>query len=38
LNAVLIYKAWKFYEDGNERTARDLFLSTLWHLPAILVL
>ena len=38
LNAVLLYRAWKFYDDGNEQTARMLFRSTLWHLPGLLVL
>lgn len=39
VNMVFAYRAWQFYQDGNDdKTARKLFMDSLWHLPALLVL
>jgi len=38
LNAILTYRAWQFYEDADEPSARKLFMTTLWHLPALMLL
>lgn len=38
LNALLVYRAWQFHEEGDSESARKLFLLTLWHLPVILFL
>ena len=38
INGVFAYRAWRFYRDGNAKSARRLFLDSLWHLPALFAL
>eukprot|EP00729_Bicosta_minor_P010211 gene10211-9704_t len=34
INGFLTYRAWQFYKDANDQTARKLFMASIWHLPA----
>lgn len=36
LNMYFAYRAWDFYRTGSPETARKLFLTSLWHLPAVM--
>eukprot|EP00043_Microstomoeca_roanoka_P020246 m.242363 g.242363 ORF g.242363 m.242363 type:complete len:352 (+) comp17135_c3_seq1:115-1170(+) len=36
INGYITYKAYQFYKQGDDTTARKLFLTSLWHLPAIM--
>lgn len=38
INGFLTYRAWQFYKDANDQTARKLFMASIWHLPALLIL
>ncbi|KAG7158599.1 Protoheme IX farnesyltransferase-like [Homarus americanus] len=38
LNGYLSYLAWRFYEDADSKSSRKLFLFTLIHLPAVMML
>eukprot|EP00055_Hartaetosiga_balthica_P001765 m.1830 g.1830 ORF g.1830 m.1830 type:complete len:342 (-) comp1636_c0_seq1:79-1104(-) len=38
INGYITYKAYVFYKTGDADTARSLFLTSLWHLPAIMAL
>lgn len=38
LNGWLSYRAWEFYRDGDDKSARKLFLFSIIHLPALIVL
>lgn len=38
INGFLTYRAWQFYNDANDQTARKLFMASIWHLPALLIL
>nr|XP_053629205.1 protoheme IX farnesyltransferase-like isoform X3 [Cherax quadricarinatus] len=38
LNGYLVYLAWRFYKDADSKSSRKLFLFTLLHLPAVMVL
>jgi len=38
INSILLLRAFKFWYDSNDRTARDLFFGSLIHLPIILAL
>ncbi|EGD83544.1 protoheme IX farnesyltransferase [Salpingoeca rosetta] len=38
INGYITYKAWHFYTRGDDQSARKLFLTSLWHLPAIMAL
>jgi len=37
LNAAFSIYAWRFYRDGDAKSARKLFLCSLWYLPVIVV-
>lgn len=37
-NAVMTYYAWKFWKEGGDQNARKLFMSSLFHLPALILL
>ncbi|KAK7013165.1 Protoheme IX farnesyltransferase, mitochondrial [Halocaridina rubra] len=37
-NGYLTYLAWRFYKDGDSKSSRKLFMFSLIHLPAILML
>ncbi|XP_068217815.1 protoheme IX farnesyltransferase, mitochondrial [Palaemon carinicauda] len=37
-NGYLTYLAWRFYQDGDSKSSRKLFMFTLIHLPAIMML
>ncbi|KAF8322664.1 protoheme IX farnesyltransferase [Clavulina sp. PMI_390] len=36
INAIALNHAWKFWKQGSDKTAKKLFGTMLWHLPAIL--
>ncbi|CAG8715303.1 33497_t:CDS:1 [Gigaspora margarita] len=38
INCVLLFSAYKFWKDSNDKSARDLFFASLVHLPVILAL
>ena len=38
LNAYLIYLSYKFRKEGNSSSARQLFFTTLYHLPLLILL
>lgn len=38
LNAYFAFRAWQFYSTGSPESARKLFLTSLWHLPAVMTL
>ncbi|XP_045601781.1 protoheme IX farnesyltransferase, mitochondrial isoform X2 [Procambarus clarkii] len=38
LNGYLTYLAWRFYKDADSKSSRKLFLFTLLHLPAVMML
>ncbi|XP_037777979.1 protoheme IX farnesyltransferase, mitochondrial-like isoform X2 [Penaeus monodon] len=38
VNGYLTYLAWRFYQDADSKSSRKLFLFTLLHLPAIMML
>ncbi|XP_018016917.1 protoheme IX farnesyltransferase, mitochondrial [Hyalella azteca] len=38
LNAYMLYLSYRFYRDGDSRSARNLFRFSLLHLPAVIVL
>ncbi|GBM86552.1 Protoheme IX farnesyltransferase, mitochondrial [Araneus ventricosus] len=38
LNCYLIYRAWKFYKEGDNHSSRKLFRLSLIHLPALMFL
>jgi heme o synthase len=35
-NALFLRKAWQFYKDPSDSTARGVFFASLWYLPLIL--
>ncbi|XP_066975037.1 protoheme IX farnesyltransferase, mitochondrial [Macrobrachium rosenbergii] len=37
-NGYLAYLAWRFYQDGDSKSSRKLFMFSLIHLPAIMML
>lgn len=37
-NGYLVYLAWRFYRDGDSKSSRKLFMFSLLHLPAIMML
>eukprot|EP01147_Barroeca_monosierra_P000679 gene679-3979_t len=38
INTYITYNAYQFYSKGTDATARKLFFTSLWHLPAIISL
>ncbi|XP_076035155.1 cytochrome c oxidase assembly factor 10 [Oratosquilla oratoria] len=38
LNGYFTYLAWKFYKEGDSKTSRKLFMFSLIHLPALMML
>jgi hypothetical protein len=34
-NVVLLHRAWRFYEEANDKNARALFKTSLWQLPLL---
>ncbi|XP_015365650.1 PREDICTED: protoheme IX farnesyltransferase, mitochondrial [Diuraphis noxia] len=38
LNAYFVYLAWKFHQNSDSKTSRNLFRFSLIHLPALMVL
>lgn len=38
LNGYLTYLAWRFYQDEDSKSSRKLFMFTLFHLPALMML
>ena len=38
INSFMLQKAFIFYYNPNEKSARGLFMSSLWHLPILLTL
>eukprot|EP00054_Salpingoeca_dolichothecata_P011751 m.65204 g.65204 ORF g.65204 m.65204 type:complete len:178 (+) comp19618_c0_seq1:718-1251(+) len=38
VNLYLLHGSWRFYQDANDRTARQLFFGSIVHLPVLLLL
>ncbi|KAF2350701.1 Protohem IX farnesyltransferase [Trinorchestia longiramus] len=38
LNGYMLYLSYRFYKDGDSRSARNLFRFSLFHLPTVMVL
>ncbi|NP_001153944.1 heme A:farnesyltransferase [Acyrthosiphon pisum] len=38
LNAYFVYLAWKFHQNSDSKTSRNLFRFSLIHLPALMIL
>ena len=38
INAYLLYLSWRFYKHGDSASSRKLFMFSLVHLPALLLL
>jgi protoheme IX farnesyltransferase len=38
INGYILYQAYQFFKQGTDPTARKLFMTSLWHLPALMLL
>eukprot|EP00045_Choanoeca_perplexa_P012043 m.129941 g.129941 ORF g.129941 m.129941 type:complete len:363 (+) comp15864_c0_seq1:135-1223(+) len=38
INGYILYQAYQFFKQGTDPSARKLFMTSLWHLPALMML